>query len=606
MPMMLKKKLCFLLTIALFPILVFSQEKDNENQLALLYFSQGEYEKAADIYQKLYNQSHSQTHFDYLIECYNKTGNTDKAEKITLEQIRHYPKSFYYQIKLATIHTKKGEYKDANDIYDKTIKKANKQLEYCLEAGQACIDNKVDSVAKIIYENGQEKFPGNRLLVKQLSEIYLHLGENEKLANIYISLLQENNYELDFIENQLQYTLYENSNPQLKKILISKVENALEKNRKNLTYKELYLWLMTQEKNFEKAFSISKEIDIENDEDGEHVYELGNIALENNDYNCATNCFSYVVQKGRMCDLYESAMKNLLETSYNKLFKSNQQPDFQQIQKLENEYKKALEELGDSKSTADIIKNLAHIQAFYLNKSPEAVDLLKNSIESPNLRQAKSSLEMELADIDLYTNDIWAANLLYASIAMNYKNNDIGHEAQLKQAKIAYYNGNFAYAQALLDVLKGSTSKLISNDAFELAQLISDNTALDTTTSALEIFARADLLLFQKKFDNAIACYDSIPKLFPGHSLEDEILMRKASIAKENNNSDKMILYLQEIENRFSYEIYAATAIFTLAEYYDKNGQTDIAKEKYKKIVFEYSNSIYAQTARNRYRELNE
>ena len=65
-----------------------------------------------------------------------------------------------------------------------------------------------------------------------------------------------------------------------------------------------------------------------------------------------------------------------------------------------------------------------------------------------------------------------------------------------------------------------------------------------------------------------------------------------------------MIQYLQEIENRFSYEIYADKAIFTLAEYYDNAGDTEKAKEKYKRLVFEFPNSIYSAPARNRYREL--
>ena len=65
-----------------------------------------------------------------------------------------------------------------------------------------------------------------------------------------------------------------------------------------------------------------------------------------------------------------------------------------------------------------------------------------------------------------------------------------------------------------------------------------------------------------------------------------------------------MLKYLQEIEDRFSYEIYADKAIFTLAEYYDKTENFEKAKEKYKRIIFEYPNSIYSSSARSRYREL--
>lgn len=598
------KRLISILFVLFTALSSFSQNKGNDNQLALLYYSQGEYEKAADIYYELFSQTHSQIHFDYLIACYNELHNYEKAEKITNEQIKRFPKSFYYPIKLATIYNQTGKTKDADDIFEKTIKKAGKQLETSLEAGQACIDNKVENVAKTIYENALSKYPDNRLIVKNLAELYLHSGENDKLAQAYISLLSNNSNELEFIENQLQYSLYEHSNNKLKQTLIKYIEPLAEKERKEFTFKPLLLWIMMQDQNYEKAFALSKEIDEANDSDGEKVFELGKIALSNNEFEYAATCFSYITKIGRMGDYYEVALKNLLETSYNKLFKANSQVDNAQIVNLEKEYLKALDEIGDAKTIAEIIKNLAHIQAFYLNKQDEAIQLLNENIAKPNIRIYKSQLEMELAAIYLFTNDIWAANLQYASVALNYKNNDIGHEAQLKQAKIAYYNGNFEYAKALLDVLKGSTSKLIANDAFELAQLISDNTALDTTTTALEIFARGDLYLNQGKYTEAIVCYDSIPKWFPGHSLEDEILMRKATIATLEHNDELMLKYLQEIEDRFSYEIYADKAIFTLAEYYDKTENFEKAKEKYKRIIFEYPNSIYSSSARSRYREL--
>lgn len=599
---MYKRLFQILLAFYLTPFFCFSQE--NENQLALLYYSQGEYEKAADIYLTLVKKTHSQTHFDYLISCYKELQQYDNAEKITKEQINYYSNSFYYTIKLATIYIASNKNKEANDIFEKTIKKANKNLENCLTAGAACLENKVDSVAKIIYENGQKQYPENRMIAYALGQIYLNQREYSKLADLYLDLIKSKPNEEDFVEKQLQFPLYEQKNTALRDTLMTHLVKAIEKERKLYEYQKLYLWMLIQVNDFETAFTIAQHLDDVLDLDGANTLSLGDIALETKDYAMATKCFSTVVQIGPMGSNYEIALEELLETSYNKLFASGQIPEIQEIETLEKEYQSALNTFGDSKSSVDIIKNLAHIQAFFLAKQSDAIQLLKQSIQSANLRQYKSTFEMELADIYLYTNEIWDANLQYAAIALNNKNKDIGHEAQLKQAKIAYFNGNFDYAKALLDVLKGSTSKLIANDAFELAQLISDNTALDTSTTALEIFARGDLLIFQNKRNDALLCYDSITQSFPGHTLEDEILMRKAEIAKCEQNNVKMLSYLQEIEERFAYEIYADKAIYTLAEYYEKHHDFNKAQEKYKKLIVNYPNSIYAATARKRYREL--
>ena len=84
---------------------------------------------------------------------------------------------------------------------------------------------------------------------------------------------------------------------------------------------------------------------------------------------------------------------------------------------------------------------------------------------------------------------------------------------------------------------RASTSKLISNDAIDLSLLITDNFNLDTIFEPMEIYARADLLIMQRRFDDARQTLDSLTAEYPGHSLEDEILivLRKSSNAEGNN-----------------------------------------------------------------------
>ncbi|MCQ2608784.1 MAG: tetratricopeptide repeat protein [Bacteroidales bacterium] len=572
--------------------------------MALLYYSQGEYEKAVTLYQELFDQSHAQIHFDYLIQCYIALKDWKNAEQIVSEQARRFPKNSYYQVKQAVVFQQVGKGKEANEIYSKLIKKASKEYASCMEAGKACLDNKVDSVARIIYENGQAKNPENAAIVQNLSGIYLRSSDYKKLSEAYIFLLKNNGSQLDFIEGQLQHVLYEQNNTSLKNQLLTDLDAVIAKGKDIVVFKELYIWIKTQEKDFSKAIELAKDLDLELDEDGERLMELGDIALENKEFLYATDCFSFVVKKGPMADNYEVALRKLLETSYSMVFQSEKQPELQQIIDLEKEYERAYLDLQNTSSQVDVVKNLAHIKMFYLNKPDFAIELLKTAIDNPNFANKKSALELELADCYLFSGDIWSAHMLYASVALRYKNNDIGHTAQLQQAKIAYYTGKFLYAQALLDVLKGSTSKLIANDALSLAQLISDNTALDTTTTAMEIFARGDLLLYQKQYDEAIVRYDSVNICFPHHSLEDEILVRKATIASILGDDEKRVTYLIDIEQKFPYEIFADWAIYEIALYLEKKGEKESAKEKYKKIVTSYSNSFYAPIARNRYREL--
>ena len=90
----------------------------------------------------------------------------------------------------------------------------------------------------------------------------------------------------------------------------------------------------------------------------------------------------------------------------------------------------------------------------------------------------------------------------------------IGQEAKFKKIKVDYYSGKFNWAKAQLDILKQSTSKLISNNSIELSLLISNNLNLDTTQIPLQLFAEGELLLFQNKYNEALKKFNTIEEIY--------------------------------------------------------------------------------------------
>src|SRR5690606_10967909 len=162
--------------------------------------------------------------------------------------------------------------------------------------------------------------------------------------------------------------------------------------------------------------------------------------------------------------------------------------------------KEGLEFLGVNVTTLNLVQEYAHLLAFYLDKSNEAIEFLKRALEIPNLKSEEwGRLKTEMADIYIYDDDPWEATLIYSQVIDGNKMNALGDDVKLKKAKLGYYLGNFDWAKAQLDVLKASTSKLTANDAMELSLMIGNNLNLDTTDIPLTMFARADLLFFQNK-----------------------------------------------------------------------------------------------------------
>ena len=212
---------------------------------------------------------------------------------------------------------------------------------------------------------------------------------------------------------------------------------------------------------------------------------------------------------------------------------------------------------------------------------------------------------MLLADVDVLSNDIWDASLLYMQVENEFKYDPIGHEAKFKNARIFYYDGEFEYAQAQLNILKASTSKLIANDAMKLSLFITDNLGIDSNLTAMRQFAKADLLLQQHLYNEAFESYDSILTYFPFHGLADDVLMRKAQALQEQGKWVEASELLKKVYANYGDDILADDAVFQLAQLYEKHlNNNEEAKKWYKTLLFEYKGSLHSEDARKKFREL--
>ena len=170
---------------------------------------------------------------------------------------------------------------------------------------------------------------------------------------------------------------------------------------------------------------------------------------------------------------------------------------------------------------------------------------------------------------------------------------------------MSFYRGDFYWAQAQLNVLKASTSKLISNDAIDLALLIADNTTIDTNLIPMQLYARADLFSYRNLDSLSLLILDSISKEFPVHSLSDDILFKKYKIAMKKFQFENAAKILQDILDSYSKDLLADDALFKLAEVnelYLKN--KDKAKQLYEDMLIKYPGSLYTVEARKRFRRL--
>lgn len=584
---------------------LFGQE-GTDLQLAQYYFANGEFEKALPYCQKVYTKDNSKYNFKRYFECLLKTDKEKEAEKVLKKQINANKEDFEYTILLGDLYQTKGDLKAADKVFDELIEDYATNNFTVLDLYQAFKTAGKNELAFLTLEKGRKTFKDRLPLHIQFAEMYKIKGETDKMIQEYIDLLEIESDALELVQlsisQQVDFSTEESREYELiKEKLLSKIQ----KKPNETIYSEMLIWLFIQKKQFNAAINQAQALDKREQQEGFRVFEIGNICLQNKNYESARKAFKYVVSLGDDKQFYFQAEYALLNTRYTEI---TQQRNYttEEIQLTLEEYKKVLNRIGINSKAHKIILELAQIEAFYANKAEDATELLKQALAIPGLTTMQTAeLKMLLADVYVLRDDIWESSLLYMQVDKEFKFEPIGFEAKFKNARIFYYDGDFKFAQSQLDVLKQSTTKLIANDAMKLSILITDNYGLDSNFTAMSKFAQADLLLEQHQYDKAFELYDTILKAFPYHGLSDEILLRKSQALQQQGKWNEAIPYLEEIIKTHGDDILADDAVFQLGTIYEVNLlNNEKAIEMYKKILFDYKGSLYTSEARKRLRIL--
>ena len=582
--------------------------QNSDQQLAEYYYEQGELEKALPYLEKVYSDNKNRNVFNKYLNCIEELEGEKSAIRLIKEQIKNFPADFNYKVLLGTTYEKYKNTADANKTYEDLIDEVEPNSSNIVNLTNAFKGLGKNNYALQTLEKGRKALKNNYPLHFLFAEVYGDLGRKEEMIDEYLDVLDYNTGMLSALKQVIpRYIDFDNDENEEYILLKSKLLERIQKHPNETVYADMLIWTFIQKKKFNAALLQAKGLDKRTSNDGREVYTLGLIAVNNNDLSAGRKAFKYVVELGTEFPYYYSAEQKLLNTRFIEITRDRNY-SIEELNTTIQEYQATLSRIGQRPNAVAIGLELSQIQAYYANQPKAAEDLLKSMLNYPNLTDiVKAEIKVALADVKVILNDIWEASLLYMQVEKDFKYETIGAEAKFKNARVFYYDGDFIWAQSQLDILKASTSKLISNDAMKLSILITDNLGLDSNYTAMYQFARADLLLAQHKYNEAFILYDSINTYLPYHGLADETLMRKAQAMEEQGKWQKAIEFYTLVTTKYDTDILADDAMFNLGNIYQYHLQDkQKAAEYYFKIMKEYKGSLHVTEARKRYRQLTE
>ncbi len=578
--------------------LLFSSSFGQEDFLAKQYFNDGEYEKAVVFFEKLVKKTPRRTDYaEGLVACYQQLERYEDAENFLLKKVED-PYAFpTFFIELGYNYTLQDQAEKALEFYEKALLKIDENPNFGYSIGYrfqkyALLDEAIKAYTRAMALKPDLNYD------YQLARIYGEQGDIEKMYQAYLNLIVEGKTSRSNVLRNIDEFISEDgsqpNNVTLRKVLLRNAQK-----NPNVLWNELLSWLFIQQKQYKSAFGQEKAIFKRAEIPSlDRMENLGLIALEDKDNETASGIFDFIIKNSQDPITKLNAHLNLIDIGL-------QENTSKALASAEKEYQNLILEYGNQSQTQQLQIAYANFLTFKKNTPGPAISMLKESLRLPLGRMPKAYIKLALGDILVFDQKFNQALIYFTQIQKSLKNDVLGQDARYKVAQTSFYKGDFDWALTQLKVLRGSTSQLIANDAMQLSLLISDNSLEDSTQTALKKYARANLLAYQNKTNDAIDVLEDILQNHKGEQIEDEALLKQGQLLESLERFKDAEFNYKKITEFYADGILADDAHYALGELYRSVlNEPDKAKVQYEKIIYNYQDSYYFPKARKHFRRL--
>ncbi|WP_165731423.1 tetratricopeptide repeat protein [Polaribacter sp. 20A6] len=591
-------KQLFLLIFITITSVSFSQ---GDYYLAEDYYREGEYEKATQIFKNLYAKNlFNTTYLSRLISCYQETNKFSEVEKLLKTALDKDPKQAFFYVHLGYNYQRQELQELAEKNYSIALNSIDTNSFYGGFIGRLFKDYNLLNHAILAYTKTMAKNKKADYNFR-IAQIYGEKGDLKKMFEAYFNLVDKNIENYDFVKRYTSSYITDDAKNEANILFRKTLLKKSASNPKDV-WNLLLSWLFTQQKDYNKAFTQEKALYKRNPLDLNSIYDLGKIAFENKDYSTSKECFYFITQQKTL--QIEKIEASLYLT---KIAVARDNPE------VENMFLSLFNQYGKNSSTIKLQVEYADFLTFKKDQPNEAKTILEEALNYSRSRFDKARIKLKLGDILVFTGNYNKALIYFSQIQTQLKNHELAQQARFKVAQTSYYKADFTWAKAQLKVLKGSTTQLIANDALELFLKITDNEPVDSIPSGLKQLAKAELLSYQNKNEEALTELHSLftPKnvfengLTLGEVIYDDVLFFEAKLFIKQKKYDDAIVSFSKIIAADNQGIYADDVYYEMAELYNNQlNNPEKASEYYQKIIFDYSSSIYLVDARKKYRKL--
>lgn len=581
--------------------ITFAQSKTEKLELAEEYFRRANFEKALDLYEELKGDPVTDRKIlQHYLECLDKLkpGKGDAASK---KFMKRYPEELiFFTTHYRRLSKNPQEKQNRLKFSESKLKPMFLTTADAVQEGLAFFEEAGDTVqASALLEDGIRRFGIGGFWEIRLNQL-LQRRKNQDAAELIVSLVASSLTGPEEIQARIQEAL---ASSDFSRALQVSFLRRIQSEPGNSIYPSFLAWIYMQKGDYEGALRQNLALDLLDRNGGIRSYQLGEFAMNAGEDKAAIRCFEAIMRdfpasqyrflsQQKCMQLKEQVVKNTFPVNHG------------DVRLLIGEYRDLMN--SQFLNVWELTMKVSELYGKYLNRPDSAILELERSMQT--LRWPPSLLnraKILLADMYVLKDEPWEASLLYGQVEKDEAESLTGYEAKLKNARLFYYKGEFELCSEILDVLKQSTSRDISNDAIELGLLIQDILAEDTTGFILSRFAEIDLLTWQGNYPESLS---SIEKLLLTNSsaiVREKLHFRLFRNYEATRQFDKALIELDQIRREKASDLYADDALyFSGIIYAEQKKDKEKAMEFFLNLIKEIPGSVYISDARKRLRQL--
>jgi tetratricopeptide (TPR) repeat protein len=579
----------------------------NKLRIAQALEQAGEFDKALEFYQQLYQSSPDNfVYFDGLRRTYMNLKKYADAKSLLNAKLRSEPANVLMMCQLADVYFKSGQEDSAKFEWDKTLTIDPKNPNTYRAVAGSMADDRLFDDAISVYRKGESST--GVMFTNEISRLYFL---NANFAGSLHELLKglqakQAPYILSNIEAQIG--AYSSSKEAVGQFT-SEMEKEVAVNPDNVDYRRLLGFLYVQEKNYPAAYTTYKWLDNHSGSPGSELLQFAMTAYNDEAYDVAASAFkevaslsknnSFVVQAlvGNASSLQKIGEQNLADDDR----PCTTSDSLKELNQALSGYEKILEQFPSSPYLNTVVFNSVELKMEYFHDLPGAEKMLTEYSGKLN----PSGNDWALLRIRLYMKEGKFQDAFSTAYGIITSNQAVSHdqhdEIEYRAAVALYYLGLYDSSAYYLRSVTSNPMSDAANEAIQLLNTITDNRG---NPPALRQFASASAMEESGRIPEATAMLERLLSEYPGIPLGETARFSLAGdYCMMGNVAAALKNYSVLAED--STGVFADRADFRICRIYENTlHQNEKAVAGYEHFLIRFPNSIYQNKVRDILRSL--